>query len=248
MDERYSRNRIYLTVDEQNLINDIPILLAGVGIGSVIAVCLLRFGFENITIVDGDVVETSNLNRQNYIETDVSKSKVLALKQQLLSINSNAKITTHNCFITHENVREFIVGKKIAINALDFSSDIPLVFDKICQEYNIPILHPYNLGWAGLVVIIDNIGLETLAKAGEKFNEVTVVQYLINHLENSKNTQIWIKEAMREYQNESTLLSPPQLSIASWLAAATCTQIAFDISTDKPVKYFPEFYFTTTKM
>jgi len=38
-------------------------LLGGAGIGSIIAECALRFGFENIVIVDGDRVELSNLNR-----------------------------------------------------------------------------------------------------------------------------------------------------------------------------------------
>ncbi len=68
---RYSRNRLYINEEEQEQIRKIPILFAGCGIGSNIAECALRFGFENITIVDGDVIENSNLNRQNYIE-DVS--------------------------------------------------------------------------------------------------------------------------------------------------------------------------------
>ena len=62
-------------------------------------------------------------------------------------------ITTHNCFLTSENAADYIKGHKIAINALDFSSDVPLVFDQICQEQNIPVLHPYNLGWGGLVAV-----------------------------------------------------------------------------------------------
>lgn len=51
-----------------------------------------------MTIIDGDVVELSNLNRQNYTEKDISKPKVEALKERLLAINSEAKITIHNCF------------------------------------------------------------------------------------------------------------------------------------------------------
>lgn len=66
MDEKYSRNRIYVNESEQKLIKNYRILLGGAGIGSIIAECALRFGFENITIVDGDRVEESNLNRQNY--------------------------------------------------------------------------------------------------------------------------------------------------------------------------------------
>ena len=69
--ERYSRNRIYISEEEQERIKQVRILLGGAGIGSIIAECALRFGFENITIVDGDKVEESNLNRQNYVHSDL---------------------------------------------------------------------------------------------------------------------------------------------------------------------------------
>jgi len=158
METRYTRNRIYLTESEQSIIKNYPILLGGCGIGSVIAECALRFGFENIKIVDGDDVERSNLNRQNYTEENISKSKTEVLKERLLSINKKAKISSFDSFLTPDNIIEQIKGCKIAINALDFSSDAPLLFDKLCQENNIPVLHPYNIGWAGLVTVIDPEG------------------------------------------------------------------------------------------
>ena len=63
MEERYIRNRLYVLPEEQQLLKDFHILLGGAGIGSIIAECALRFGFENITIVDGDFVEESNMNK-----------------------------------------------------------------------------------------------------------------------------------------------------------------------------------------
>ena len=59
MEERYTRNRIYVRPEEQQLIKHFRILLGGAGFGSIIAECALRFGFEDITIVDGDLVEES---------------------------------------------------------------------------------------------------------------------------------------------------------------------------------------------
>ena len=134
METRYIRNRIYLTESEQETIKNCPVVLGGSGIGSIIAECALRLGFENITIIDGDEVELSNLNRQNYTEADLKTSKVEAIKKRLLSINKEANIKIHDCFLTTENVEEFILGHRIAINALDFTSDVPLTFDKICQK------------------------------------------------------------------------------------------------------------------
>lgn len=246
MEKRYNRNRLYLTTDDQKLIKNIPILLGGAGIGSVIAENLLRFGFETITIVDGDIVELSNLNRQNYTEKDISKPKVEAIKERLLAINKNAKITVHNCFITRDNIQELIYGHKIAINALDFTSDIPLLFDQICQNHNVPVLHPYNLGWGALVMVItEKTGLESLKKSDENFSEVNVVQYVSSYMRYWGNPLKWLEDIIEKYIQENKQLPPPQLSIASFLAAATCTKIAFNIATNQPIKKFPEFYLTT---
>lgn len=247
MEKRYNRNRIYVTKEEQEKIKDYPILLGGSGIGSVIAECALRFGFENITIIDGDQVELTNLNRQNYTEEDITFDKTTALEKRLKAINSDAKIKVHNGFLTAENVENFIRDHKIAINALDFSSDVPLVFDRICQENNVPVLHPYNLGWAGLVTVIspEELSLSSLVKPNEPFNEVNMVEYATSHMRFWGNPQKWLENIIKEYREEVEVLQPPQLAIASWIVAAMCTHILFNIATKKDFKKFPEFYFSS---
>jgi molybdopterin/thiamine biosynthesis adenylyltransferase len=248
MEDRYSRNRIYFTESEQKTIKNCSVILGGSGIGSVIAECALRLGFENITIIDGDEVELSNLNRQNYTENDITTNKVDAIKKRLLSINKNANIVVHNCFLTVENVEDYIKGHKIAINALDFTSDVPLVFDQVCQQNNIPVLHPYNLGWGGLVTVIKpkGLSLNSIEKPNEKFNEVKVVEYASSYLKFWRTPHDWIDEAMEKYIKEKEVLPPPQLSIASWTVAAMCTHLLFNLATNKKTKEFPEFYLSTT--
>lgn len=247
METRYSRNRIYVTKEEQEIIKNYPILIGGSGIGSVIAECALRLGFENITIIDGDEVELSNLNRQNYTENDIETSKVNAIKKRLLSINKNATIVVQNCFLTAENVENYIKGHKIAINAIDFTSDVPFVFDLICQQNNIHVLHPYNLGWGGLVTIITPKGLplKSIEKNGEQFDEIKMVEYASSYLKFWRTPHDWIDEALEKYLKENKILPPPQLSIASWAVAAMCTHLLFNIATNKKTKEFPEFYIST---
>lgn len=239
---RYARNRLYILEEEQEIIKNIPILFAGCGIGSNIAECALRFGFENITIVDGDIIELSNLNRQNYTEENISQSKAESLYNRLISINPEAKINFHYEFITGENLERIITDQKIVINALDFTSDIPLLLDKICQEREIDILHPYNLGWGGLVTVIapDGLGLDSLSS--ENFNELKMVEYVSSYLRFWKKPNEWLENIIREYKSEKELLPPPQLSIASWIVAGMCTHIMYKIATKKDFKKFPEFY------
>lgn len=248
MNDRYSRNRIYLTEQEQDIIKNSPIVLGGSGIGSAIAECSLRLGFENITIIDGDHVEMSNLNRQNYIESDINVDKTEAIKKRLLAINSNAKINVHNTFLTVDNVEQYVKGHKIAINALDFTTEVPLVFDQVCQEHDIAVLHPYNLGWGGLVTVIapDGLSLDSIKKPdGSPFSEVNVVEYASNYLKFWGTPHTWIDDIIAKYKAETEPLPPPQLSVASWTVAAMCAHIAFNIATGKEYKQFPEFYLST---
>ena len=91
-EEKYNRNRIYIKPDEQERIKHFRVLLGGAGIGSIIAECALRMGFETITIIDGDKVEESNLNLQNYRLEDISNYKAESLAKRLLSINPKANI------------------------------------------------------------------------------------------------------------------------------------------------------------
>ena len=239
---RYARNRLYIQEEEQEMIKNTPILFAGCGIGSNIAECALRFGFENITIVDGDTIELSNLNRQNYTEENISQSKAESLYNRLKSINPEAKINFHYEFITEENLDRIITDQKIIINALDFTSNIPLLLDKTCQGKEINVLHPYNLGWGGLVTVItpDGLGLDSLSS--ENFNELKMVEYVSSYLRFWKKPNEWLENIIHEYKNEKELLPPPQLSIASWIVAGMCTHIMYKIATKKDFKKFPEFY------
>ena len=89
-----------------------------------------------------------------------------------------------------KKLESYINGHKVAINALDFSSDIPLFFDEVCQRKNIPVLHPYNLGWGGLVTVItpNGLSLKSIEKPNEKFNEIKMVEYAFSYLKFLENT------------------------------------------------------------
>lgn len=240
---RYSRNRLYIESIEQEQIKNTSILFAGCGIGSNIAECALRFGFENITIIDGDTIELSNLNRQNYTEENISKFKAEALYNRLKSINSEANINYQTDYITSDNLKEIIQNHQIVINALDFTSDIPLQLDKLCQQNNINVLHPYNLGWGGLVTVIshDGLSLDSLSK-DNSFNELKMVEYVSTYLRFWKEPNKWLEKIINDYREETESLPPPQMSIASWIVAGMCTHIMFNIATGKEFKKFPEFY------
>jgi molybdopterin/thiamine biosynthesis adenylyltransferase len=246
MNDRYSRNRIYVSPEEQHIIKNYPILLAGNGIGSNIAECALRFGFENITLIDGDIIDISNLNRQNYTDQEVSMYKAESLYNRLKNINPEASIRYINEFITKENLDRILENVSVAFNALDFTSTIPVLFDRACQEKKITVLHPYNLGWAGLVTTItpDSQNLETLGDENS-MNELNVVIFASQYLKKTGQNVDWLDKIIMSYKEEEELLPPPQLAIGSWLVAGICTTLLYKIATGKSFRQFPEFYFSS---
>lgn len=246
--ERYDRNRIYVKDDEQERVRKTKILLAGAGIGSIIAECALRFGFEDITIVDGDKVELSNMNRQNYEQRDIKKPKAERLAQRLKRINPKANIKYFNKYIDESNVAEFIKDIDIAINALDFKSDIPFVFDELCSKSFIPVLHPYNFGWGAFLTIVKPGGyqLKEISPSYEDF-ELKMAQFVSRYCTFWNMPNRWLDDAIKTYINEPKKVSPPQLSVASWIVAGQCVNAMFDWLIQKDIKYFPKFYFTSLR-
>lgn len=246
MKEIYSRNHIYVCPEEQSHIRKYRVLLGGAGIGSIIAECALRLGFETLTIVDGDIVEESNLNRQNYRQCDIGRAKVDALKERLLEINPKADITVVNSFINKNNINTLIRGYDVAVNALDFSSDIPFLFDACCREYHMPVLHPYNIGWGGLVIVVEPDGVQLSDFSNDPSNfEVRLVQHIAAHFRLLGQPKHWIERVLAQYETEKQSSVPPQLSVASWIAGGLCTSLLFCLATGKHVKRYPKFYLSS---
>ncbi len=86
------------------------VLLIGVGgVGSYALEALIRNGFYDITIVDFDIIDLSNLNRQLITDsTNIGKYKVDEAKKRALLINPNIKIQTINEKLNKENLRNLL--------------------------------------------------------------------------------------------------------------------------------------------
>jgi molybdopterin/thiamine biosynthesis adenylyltransferase len=244
----YRRNYLYISDKNQRKIANCRILIGGCGLGSVIAECALRLGFENICIVDGDKVELSNLNRQNYTRNDIGRFKVNALQSRLLNINPHAKIKAIRKFLTKDNINDYInIGFDIAINTIDFTSDIPFLFDEICCRNKIPILHPLNLGWGASVIVINQHSrrLSELQQEYQGF-ELRMAQHILDKLKQENRIPKYLTNTVKQYtQIMKPGVSPPQLSTGSWLVASMCTTIMYQLCLKQSTKIMPEIYFET---
>jgi len=129
-------------VEGQRLINKSRILVIGAGgLGSPVLLYLAAAGVGEIGIIDDDLVDLSNLQRQIiHAESNIGTSKVESAKAQILSINSTIKVTTWNARLSPDNAQEILTDWDIVIDGTD---NIPTRYlvDDICQINQIPWIY-----------------------------------------------------------------------------------------------------------
>ena len=96
------------------------VAVAGIGgLGSNIAVMLARSGVGHLLLVDFDVVDVTNLNRQMYFISQLRKPKTEALLETLYQINPYLTYETVQTKVTPDNVKELFGGYPIVCEAFD---------------------------------------------------------------------------------------------------------------------------------
>lgn len=124
------------------------VLIVGIGgVGGYALESLVRSGFENITIVDKDVVDKTNLNRQIIsLNSNIDKPKVEVAKIRALDINPNCKISTINEFILEDNIDLLnIKSFDYIIDACDTITTKILLID-YCNKNNIKVISCMGTG------------------------------------------------------------------------------------------------------
>lgn len=113
-----------------NILKDTSVSILGCGgLGSNIAMSLARCGVGTIYLYDFDKVEYSNLNRQNYDQDDLGKSKVLQTKKKIEKTIPYTKIYANEVYVSLDNLDEISEKTDIFIEAFDKKEMKSLVFD-----------------------------------------------------------------------------------------------------------------------
>ncbi|HEY5541525.1 MAG TPA: sulfur carrier protein ThiS adenylyltransferase ThiF [Coriobacteriia bacterium] len=89
------------------------------GLGSNAAAMLVRCGVGELTLIDFDVVEESNLNRQMYFRDQIGTPKTVAISQTLLRIAPQVVLHLHQECVTPENLVQLVKGADVVIEAAD---------------------------------------------------------------------------------------------------------------------------------
>lgn len=117
------------------------------GVGSYTAEALARSGIGSLTLIDKDVVDVTNINRQLIADTTtIGKPKVDVCKERLLKINPDLIVTTYQTFCDNTNIDTFFSSKyNYVVDAIDtVSSKLCLVEE--ANKQNIPIISCMGTG------------------------------------------------------------------------------------------------------
>ncbi len=119
MDERFSRSALIFDEKAIDKLNRCHVAVFGVGgVGGYVIEALARTGVGKFTLIDGDVVAKSNINRQIIAtEETIGLPKVEVMKKRILSINPLAVVATKQMFFTADNSGE------IDFNQFDYIVD-----------------------------------------------------------------------------------------------------------------------------
>ena len=154
MEARFQRNIPALTEEECLLLKSKHVLVVGCGgLGGHIIDLLTRVGVGALRVVDGDVFEPTNLNRQLLSDTEVlGKSKAAVAAEHIRRVSPDTAVEAVDRFMTEENVRELIRDCHIVMDALD-SIPARRILARACAEAGIPYVYGAIQGWVAQAAV-----------------------------------------------------------------------------------------------
>lgn len=116
------------------------------GVGSYVAETLARVGIGTLILIDNDIVDETNLNRQIIaLHSTIGQYKVEISKNRILDINPDAKVISHKIFYLKDSDQSIIDSCNYVVDAIDsVSSKLTLIEE--CNKKNIPIISCMGTG------------------------------------------------------------------------------------------------------
>ena len=148
MDERFSRSARIFGVDNMTKLKNSKVLVFGLGgVGGATCEALARSGIGTLGLVDKDVVDITNINRQLIAtESTVSMKKTSACEKRLLEINPDIKLTKYDLFYLPETANEINLSEyDYIVDAIDnVTAKLELIVK--AKEQNIKIISSMGTG------------------------------------------------------------------------------------------------------
>ena len=152
---RYQRNLGTVGLEGQAKLLRATVAVVGLGgLGGYVTEALARMGVGRLILIDGDVFEEHNLNRQILsAEARLGADKVLAARQRVAEINGAVEVLGRVVILTRENLPQLLEGADVVVDGLD-RLPIRLVLQEGAQALGIPMVHGSIAGFLGQVMTV----------------------------------------------------------------------------------------------
>jgi len=153
--ERYLRNQDAISEEEQATLAAKRVLVVGCGgLGGMVIECLARIGVGHLRVVDGDLFEASNLNRQLLSSNmNLGRPKTLAAKQRVMAVNPLVEVDAVQAELKAENAAQLLKDCDVAVDCLDNVPD-RLLLQQAAKTAGVPLVHGAVAGWNGRICVI----------------------------------------------------------------------------------------------
>ena len=155
---RWSRQTILPEVgmDGQKKLLNATVAIVGMGgLGCPAAQSLITAGVGKLILIDGDIVELSNLHRQPlYGAEDLNRLKVEVAKERLEQLNNKAVIVPIDKYFNEENGMSFIQDANVIIDATDNIQARQLI-DRFSKDANVPMVYGGLFRYEGQVAVLN---------------------------------------------------------------------------------------------
>lgn len=148
MDNYFSREELLIGKDAIEVLKNSRVAVFGVGgVGGFVVEVLARCGVGTIDVIDNDVVDPSNINRQIIATADtIGQEKVNVVEQRIKSINPNAVVNKHRCFFLPETAKDFDFTRfDYVVDAIDtVSGKIEIILQ--AKKAGVPVISCMGAG------------------------------------------------------------------------------------------------------
>jgi len=138
---RYSRQTLLKSIQKEGqkkLANSHVVVIGCGALGTTIANNLARSGIGHIKLIDRDIIELNNLQRQNlFNEHDVGLPKASIAAEKLKDVNSEIKIDSVIDDVTHKNIENLIKDVDVVLDGTD-NMLVRFLINDACVKHNIP--------------------------------------------------------------------------------------------------------------
>jgi adenylyltransferase/sulfurtransferase len=156
-EDRYSRQVLLPEIgpDGQGMLAKASAVVIGCGaLGTHSLSLLVRAGVGSVRVVDRDVVELTNLQRQTlFSEEDIGRPKAQAAQDRLRRVNSEVEVEGVVADVTASNVTDFIRGATVVVDATDNMETRYLVNDA-CVRVGVPWVYGGAVGVSGMALVV----------------------------------------------------------------------------------------------